>query len=159
MDIVKSSADLIVLPEEVVRFQALKPRWEPRRALVCVRERGRDPAISSKRNEEEIQTYDHSSYVESAIVIISCTYCFEGLDLYIRCQKNTIKDAPVTYLFAICSYLILVQCREVLLNCRIGACSVVHKDLQRRKLVVIVRPVIAAKASAKHVTTIWREVG
>ena len=24
---VKSSADLIVLPEEVVRFQALKPRW------------------------------------------------------------------------------------------------------------------------------------
>lgn len=37
MDIVKSSADLIVLPEEVVRFQALKPRWEPRRALVCER--------------------------------------------------------------------------------------------------------------------------
>lgn len=45
MDMVKSSADLMVLPEEVVRFQALKPRWEPRRALVCACECGRDPAI------------------------------------------------------------------------------------------------------------------
>jgi hypothetical protein len=38
MDIVKSSAALVVFPEEVVRFQALKPRWETRHALVCERE-------------------------------------------------------------------------------------------------------------------------
>lgn len=44
-EMVKSSADLIVLPEEVVRFQALKPTWEPRRALVCVRDRGCNPEI------------------------------------------------------------------------------------------------------------------
>jgi hypothetical protein len=48
-EIVKSSADLIVLPEEVVRFQALKPRWEPRRALVCVCDRGHDPEICFDR--------------------------------------------------------------------------------------------------------------
>ena len=39
MDMVKSSAELIVLPEEAGRFQALKPRWQPRRAPVCVSER------------------------------------------------------------------------------------------------------------------------
>jgi hypothetical protein len=48
-------------------------------------------------------------------------------------------------LFAICTNLFLVQRREVLLDCRIGACSVIHEDLQRRKLVIIVRPMIAAK--------------
>jgi hypothetical protein len=98
-------------------------------------------------NEREgIQTYDHGSYVERAIVIRSCAYCFEGLNPRIRCQGNAIGDAaPATHLFAIGTDLFLVQCREILLNCRIGACGIIHEDLQRRKLIVIIRPVIAAK--------------
>ncbi|KAI0272816.1 hypothetical protein BGY98DRAFT_1179086 [Russula aff. rugulosa BPL654] len=60
MDIVKSSADLIVPLKEVVRFhwQALKPGTK--------------------------------HYIESAIVIVSRVYCFEGLDPHIRCQGNDI---------------------------------------------------------------------
>ena len=87
-------------------------------------------------------------------------YCFEGLDPHIRCQDNAIEGAaPATYLFAICTNLFLVQCREVLLNCRVGACSVVHEDLQRRKLVVIIRSVIAVARLVKHVTANWRLKG
>ena len=52
-----------------------------------------------------------------------------------------------THLFAGLIDLILVQSGEVLLDCRIGACSIVHEDLQRRKLVIIVRTVITAKQS------------
>ena len=93
-----------------------------------------------------MQAYDHGSYVERAIVTRSCAYCFEGPNLHIRCQGSAIEDAaPAAYWFAIGTDLFLVQCREVLLNCRVGACSIIHEDLQRRKLIVIMRPVIAAK--------------
>ena len=37
MDVAKLIAVSIVLPDEVVRFQASNPRWEPRRAFVCVK--------------------------------------------------------------------------------------------------------------------------
>ena len=42
-----------------------------------------------------------------------------------------------THLFAGRVNLILVQGGEVLLDCRIGACGIVHEDLQRRKLTII----------------------
>jgi hypothetical protein len=38
MDVAKLIAVSIVLPDEVVRFQASNPRWEPRRAFVCKKE-------------------------------------------------------------------------------------------------------------------------
>ena len=62
-------------------------------------------------------------------------------------KNSAIGDntTPATYLLAVCTNLVLVQRGEVLLNRRIGACSVIHKDLQRRKLVVIVRSVIAVR--------------
>ncbi len=49
------------------------------------------------------------------------------------------------YLFAGRIDLIHIQGREVLLNRRARACSIVHKDLQSCELVIIVRPVIAAE--------------
>ena len=49
-----------------------------------------------------------------------------------------------THLLATSLNLILVQRREVLLYRRIGTRRVVHQDLQRPKLVIIVRPMVAA---------------
>jgi hypothetical protein len=46
MVIVKSSADLFVLLERMVRFQSSKPRYyDPKRTLVCVSGRGRDVGV------------------------------------------------------------------------------------------------------------------
>ena len=94
-----------------------------------------------------MESYDHGSYVERAIVIRSRAFRFEWLRPHVRFRNSTIGDdtTPVTYLLAVCANLVLVQRGEVLLNRRIGARSVVHEDLQRRKLVIIVRSVIAAE--------------
>jgi hypothetical protein len=116
------------------------------------------------REGERIWSYDHRSYVERTIVIRSRAYCFEGLSPHVRCrQDSAIGDS--TYLLPVITDLVLVQRREVFLNCRIGACSVVHKDLQRRKLAIIVRSVIATntshprEVSVKHVTATRRSKG
>jgi len=58
-----------------------------------------------------------------------------------------------THLFASPVNLILVQGGEVLLDCRIGACGIVHEDLKRRKLAVIERPVIAVKRYPRQVVS------
>ena len=47
-----------------------------------------------------------------------------------------------THLFTGPADLILVEGREILLNCRARVRSIVHENLQCRKLALIVRPVI-----------------
>ena len=54
---------------------------------------------------------------------------------------SAIED-KTTYLLAVCTNLALVQRGEILLDCRISVCSIVHKDLQSRKLAIMVRSVL-----------------
>ena len=83
MDVAKLIVVSIVLPDEVVRFQASNPRWEPRRAFVCVKRRAWEWGVfgwlAGCARWRGMGSYDHGSYVERAIVIRSCAYRFERL--------------------------------------------------------------------------------
>jgi hypothetical protein len=109
-----------------------------------------------------VRAYDHRSEVEQAVVVRSRARCLEGLGSICQGVATNFYWGNVTHLFAGPSDLIPEQGGEVLLDRRICACRIVHKNLQCCKLAIIVRPVIAAKGRGRPhqvVSTVTRDVG